>query len=66
MLCYFPGGNSWRLTVPDTFGHLYAAEWMNPRTGQRMPGGISEGYVVDVSLPEGGNDDWLLILKKEK
>ena len=66
LLCYFPGGNRWKLTIPDTFGLRYAIEWMNPRTGQRMSGGISEGHVFDVCLPYGGNDDWLLILKKEK
>lgn len=66
LLCYFPGGSRWKLTIPDTFGLRYTIEWMNPRTGQRMDRGISEGYAFDVCLPEHGNDDWLLIFKKEK
>lgn len=66
LLCYFPGGNRWTLKIPDEFGPCHIKEWMNPRTGQRVADGRSEGYELQVNLPEGGDNDWLLILKKEK
>ena len=66
LLCYFPGGNIWNLKVPGEFGTYYIKEWMNPRTGQRVEEGRSEGCELCVNLPEGGDNDWLLILKKEK
>lgn len=66
MLCYFPGGNKWNMKIPDKFASCYTIEWMNPRTGQRIVKGKSVGCELDINLPEGGNNDWLLILKKEK
>lgn len=65
LLCYFPGGKIWNLKIPKEFGSCYTKEWMNPRTGQRITEVKPEGYELNVKLPEGGNNDWLLILKKE-
>ena len=67
MVCYFPGGSRWRLSLPLDMKGSYKLTWVNPRSGIWTPSGISRRQQLDIVLPDtdGKAEDWVLLLQKE-
>lgn len=65
IICYFPGGTGWNVSLQDGWDNGYFLQWMNPRNGSLSVAVRQTDMNLHVSLPEKGSEkDWILILKK--
>lgn len=63
IICYFPGGNKWRVELGDEWVNGYTLQWMNPRNGELSPVVNGRGATLLVELPVPGNEsDWVLVI----
>lgn len=64
ILCYFPGGHRWQVSLPDGFSAPATFTWMNTRTGERSRPQQFTRAVNVLTLPD--NADWLLIIRDNR
>ena len=66
ILCYFPGGLEWNVSLQDEWEEGYSLQWLNPRNGKLSVERQMNTLDLRVTLPKGGNEeDWILKLKKK-
>lgn len=62
LLCYFPGGCRWQVTLPENFAGGARYRLMDPRTGGCSGSRHADGPVFEITIPDGA--DRLLIINK--
>ena len=67
LVCYFPGGRQWQLTLPESWSAGYVWQWMDPRTGKHQAAGNAKGRILDLTLPTRSADDcdWVCIISNK-
>lgn len=71
MICYFPGGEKWKIALPTEWDGDCTLTWMDPRMGMKVTGAhISAKHHIDVTLPEKDSttdsNDWVLIVDRNQ
>lgn len=66
MVCYFPGGRQWTVTLPARWADGYHLQWLDPRTGIRQEAGDGHQCHLTLQLPPAplGSPDWVLLIRR--